>query len=54
MYGGTDGILTIYAIISSSLGSSMSIAIILIIGLSNVISDGISMALGDYFATSTY
>ena len=53
VYGGTDGILTIFAIISSSIGSSMTIPIILIIGISNVFSDGISMALGDYFSTST-
>jgi len=31
----------------------MSLTVVLIIGLSNVISDGISMALGDYFSTAT-
>ena len=49
-----DGILTVFAIVSSSLGSNLSIAVILIIGISNVFGDGLSMALGNFFSVKTY
>ena len=53
IYGGLDGILTVFSIITATLGTNYSIAIILIIGVSNIFSDGVSMALGDYFSTAT-
>jgi len=48
-----DGILTVFAIISTSIGSSSTVPIILILSISNVLSDGLSMALGDYLSTKT-
>jgi hypothetical protein len=53
VYGGLDGILTMFSIISATLGTNWSMVVIIIIGVSNIFSDGISMALGDYFSTST-
>lgn len=53
VYGGMDGILTVFAIVSSSIGSDSTLPIILILGVTNVLSDGLSMALGDYLSTKT-
>ena len=53
VYGGLDGILTIFSIVSATLGTNWSMVVIIIIGVSNIFSDGISMALSDYFSTST-
>jgi len=55
VYGGLDGIITTFSIVSSIGGANFpnAIAITLILGLSNVLGDGISMALGDYLSTKS-
>ena len=53
VYGGIDGSVTTFAIVSGVVGASLSPSIILILGVANLIADGFSMAAGNYSATST-
>lgn len=52
-YGGLDGILTTFSIVAGSIGSSLGVAVIVILGLSNVFSDGLAMSFGDYLSTKS-
>ena len=53
VYGGLDGILTIFAIASGALGSDISNTAVLILGASSLIADSISMGIGDYMGTKS-
>jgi len=53
VYGGLDGILTTFSIVAGTVGSSLPAAIVVVLGISNVISDGLSMAFGDYLSTKS-
>lgn len=53
VYGGLDGIITTYSVVMGSAGASFNIGIILILGVANMIGDGISMGLGDYLSTKS-
>ena len=50
IFGGLDGIITTFAIISSCFGAGMTIKSVLILGLSNIIADGLSMGFGEYIS----
>jgi vacuolar iron transporter family protein len=51
IYGGVDGIVTTFAIVSGVVGARLSPSIILILGGASLIADGFAMAAGDYLAT---
>lgn len=51
VYGGIDGIVTTFAIVSGVAGARLSPHIILILGGASLIADGFAMAAGDYLAT---
>ncbi|MBN1834929.1 MAG: VIT1/CCC1 transporter family protein [Spirochaetales bacterium] len=51
IYGGLDGIITTFAVVAGVAGASLSVAVVLILGLANLIADGLSMAIGDYLST---
>jgi vacuolar iron transporter family protein len=51
VYGGIDGIVTTFAIVSGVVGARLSPHIILILGSASLIADGFAMAAGDYLAT---
>lgn len=53
VYGGSDGIVTTFAIVAGVSGAELSPVTILILGLSNVLADGFSMAAGNYLGTKT-
>lgn len=50
VYGAIDGTVTTFAIVSGVVGAGLSPAIILILGISNVLADGWSMASSNYLA----
>ena len=50
IYGGVDGIITTFAIISGSMGANMAMRIPVIIGLSSLVADGFSMGVSSYLA----
>lgn len=53
VYGGLDGIITTFAVVSGVVGASLSPEIILILGLSNLLADGFSMATGAYLSAKS-
>jgi VIT1/CCC1 family predicted Fe2+/Mn2+ transporter len=49
--GAVDGAVTTFAIVSGSAGAGFSSSIALVLGLANVLADGLSMAIGNYLKT---
>ena len=45
-----DGIITTFAVVAGVQGAELSHTVVIIIGLANVVADGISMATGNYMA----
>lgn len=52
VYGGIDGGVTTFAIVSGVVGADLSARVIVILGIANLLADGFSMAAGNYSATS--
>ena len=50
VYGANDGIITTFAIVSGVAGANLAPSIVIILGLSNVLADGFSMAASNYLA----
>ena len=53
VYGGIDGIITTFSIIAGSTGGDLVKNVILILGISNVLSDGYSMGISRYISSKT-
>jgi VIT1/CCC1 family predicted Fe2+/Mn2+ transporter len=51
IYGGIDGTITTFAIVAGVVGADMSGAVVLVLGLANLIADGFAMGAGNYSAT---
>lgn len=51
VYGGIDGTVTTFAIVSGVAGAHLSSHIVLIVGSASLVADGFAMAAGDYLAT---
>jgi VIT1/CCC1 family predicted Fe2+/Mn2+ transporter len=50
VYGGLDGIVTTFAIVSGVAGANLGSGVILILGIANLLADGLSMATGAYLS----
>jgi len=46
VYGGIDGSVTTFAVVSAAAGAGLSTAVVLILGLANLIADGFAMSVG--------
>jgi len=46
--GASDGIVTTFAVVAGVVGAGFATEIIIVLGIANMVADGISMALGDY------
>ncbi len=53
IYGGIDGTVTTFAIVSGVVGGKLSSLVILILGFANLLADGFSMAASNYLATKS-
>lgn len=53
VYGGIDGAITTMAIVAGVVGAALSWRIILVLGLANLLADGLSMAASNYSGTKT-
>tara|TARA_Y100000287_G_C14153689_1_gene321027 strand:+ start:127 stop:612 length:486 start_codon:yes stop_codon:yes gene_type:complete len=53
VYGGIDGIITTFSIIAGSTGGHLLKNVIVILGISNVLSDGYSMGISRYISSKT-
>lgn len=51
VYGGLDGIITTFAVVSGATGGGFGIEVILVLGFSNMFADGLSMGVGDALST---
>lgn len=51
IYGGIDGAVTTFAVVSGVMGARLSTTIVVILGLANLLADGFSMAAGNYSGT---
>lgn len=52
VFGGLDGIVTTFSIVAAVAGASLTPEIVIMMGFANLLSDGISMGLGDYLSES--
>ncbi|MBP9819513.1 VIT1/CCC1 transporter family protein [Candidatus Woesebacteria bacterium] len=48
VYGANDGIITTFAVVAGVAGAQLSPTIIIILGIANMVADGLSMAVGDF------
>jgi len=53
VYGGIDGAVTTFAVVSGVVGARLAPAVILILGAANLVGDGFSMAASNYSGTRT-
>ncbi len=53
VYGGMDGVVTTFSVISGVMGAKLSPTIILIMGFANLFADGFSMAIGNIMSVRT-
>ena len=51
VYGGLDGIVTTFAVVSGVAGASLGAHVVLILGMANLLADGFSMATGAYLSS---
>lgn len=51
VYGGIDGAITTFAVVAGAEGASLGIQVVVILGLANLIADGFSMSVGNFFST---
>ncbi len=50
MYGANDGIITTFAVVAGAAGAGLSTAIIIMLGVANLLADGFSMGASSYLA----
>ena len=53
VYGGLDGIITTFAVVSGVAGAELGAQVIVILGVGNLLADGFSMGIGDYLSTKS-
>ena len=53
VYGGLDGIITTFAVVSGVAGAKLGSDILLVLGLANLLADGFSMATGAYLSSKS-
>jgi VIT1/CCC1 family predicted Fe2+/Mn2+ transporter len=53
VYGGIDGAVTTFAVVSGVKGADLAVPVVLILGFANLLADGFSMAASNYLGTST-
>ena len=53
VYGGIDGAITTFAVVAGAAGAQAEIRWVLIFGFTNLIADGFSMSVGNYFSVKS-
>ncbi len=53
VYGAIDGSVTTFAVVSGVAGAALSSNIVIILGMANLLGDGISMAVGNYLSSKS-
>jgi len=52
IYGAVDGAVTTFAIAAGAIGAGLSSSVVLVLGVANLLADGLSMAASNYLGTS--
>src|SRR3989344_1289070 len=50
VYGANDGIITTFAVVSGAVGAGLSPLVVIMLGLANLVADGISMGLSNFLS----
>lgn len=50
VYGSIDGIVTTFAVVAGAAGAGLSIKVVLILGIANLVADGLSMSIGSFLS----
>jgi VIT1/CCC1 family predicted Fe2+/Mn2+ transporter len=53
IFGGIDGLVTTFAVVSGVIGASLPSSVILILGFANLFADGFSMAVSNYLSSKS-
>jgi len=53
VYGGMDGSVTTFAVVSGAVGAGLESSIIIILGFANLLADGFAMSVGAYLSTQS-
>src|SRR3989344_1188331 len=53
VYGANDGIITTFAVVAGVSGAGLALNVILIMGVANLMADGLSMAASDYLGETS-
>ncbi|MER2996834.1 VIT1/CCC1 transporter family protein [Pontibacter populi] len=53
VYGGIDGCVTTFAVVSGAVGANLDSSIIIILGFANLLADGFSMSVGAYLSAKS-
>lgn len=53
VYGGIDGCVTTFAVVSGAYGADLSSSIVIILGFANLLADGFAMSVGAYLSHKT-
>lgn len=51
VYGGIDGAITTFAVVAGATGAGLSTSVVVILGVANLLADGFSMSVGNYFSS---
>jgi VIT1/CCC1 family predicted Fe2+/Mn2+ transporter len=51
VYGGIDGAITTFAVVAGATGAGLESSVVIILGVANLIADGFSMSVGNYFSS---
>jgi VIT1/CCC1 family predicted Fe2+/Mn2+ transporter len=54
VYGANDGIITTFAVVAGVVGAALSERVIVILGLANLVADGLSMGASNYLARRSH
>jgi vacuolar iron transporter family protein len=54
VYGAIDGIVTTFAVVAGVTGGSLSAHAVLIVGIANLVADGLSMGVGNYLSIRSH
>jgi VIT1/CCC1 family predicted Fe2+/Mn2+ transporter len=54
VYGGLDGVITTFAVVSGSAGADLGARVIVILGLANILADGFAMGTGAFLAARSH
>lgn len=53
VYGGIDGAVTTFAVVAAAAGAELGAGVVLILGVSNMLADGLSMSIGSFLSTKS-